>query len=335
MDAVLTFGELCSAELLAGRLRRIGVAARCLDPREVLLTEERSGGARPDLEETRRRAGLSLRPVLDAAQVAVLGGFLGSSPSGATTHLGRGGSDLSASVLAAAMDAERVEIWTDVSGMMSADPRIVPEARTLPRIAFSEATVLARFGARVLHPDTIAPAVRAGIPVVIRNSFRPTDPGTVIEADGPAIGGLRALACRAPVGLVRLRRSDPLAAASLAREALSRIEERGLRPGLMAISEATLVLLVDQADLQAAREALTAMGEVEVVPDLGVVCAVGAGNLASEVMSRLAGERILMSWGGAEGPEVTVVVAAGRTHDLMRVLHRDLIEAVSCEAAGG
>lgn len=197
-DEVAAAGELWSSRLIAAVLRDRGVRAVWLDARAIMKTDSRHEQATPDLPATREAAAKSVTPVLDRGDVVVLGGFIGSDATGATTTLGRGGSDWSASVFGACLDADEIQIWTDVDGVLTADPRMVPHARVVPHLSYGEAHDLASFGAKVLHPGTIAPAVERGIAVVVRNSQRRTASGTIVSAVRPekqthAIAGL---ACR-------------------------------------------------------------------------------------------------------------------------------------------
>jgi homoserine kinase len=185
-DRLLAAGEKLSVRLLVAVLSRQGVAARAFDADSFLETDGRRGEARPLHGVSEPLAAAALRPGLERGEVPVVTGFVGRGPDGETTTLGRGGSDLTATLLGAALAAARVVIWTDVDGVFTADPRVVPEARRLPRLHYREAEELALAGAKVLHPATIRPAAGGGIPVEIRNSFRPQTPGT--EVDGRAFG---------------------------------------------------------------------------------------------------------------------------------------------------
>ena len=188
-DAILAFGETLSARILVGALRDRGVTARWLDPRDVMITDGRHGAAAPDMVAVEKRCRERIFPVLEAGEVPVIGGFVGASVDGVTTTLGRGGSDTTASVLGSAMAAREIQIWTDVDGLMSADPKLVPTARTLEQVTFAEAAELAFYGARVLHPASIAPAVERQIPVRVLNSFRPEGQGTRILISVPLAEG--------------------------------------------------------------------------------------------------------------------------------------------------
>lgn len=198
-DEVAAAGELWSSRLLAAVLRDRGVPAVWLDARAVMKTNSRYENAVPDLDATREAVARLVRPPLDRGEVVVLAGFIGSDSGGVTTTLGRGGSDWSASLCGACLDAEEIQIWTDVDGVLTADPRLVPHARVVPHLSYGEAHDLASLGAKVLHPGTIAPAVDRGIPVVVRNSHRPAAPGTIVSAKRPEAHGhvIAGLVCRA------------------------------------------------------------------------------------------------------------------------------------------
>ncbi len=185
LDSILSYGERISAPIVAAVLNAKGVAAEALSAEGLLVTDDAFGHANPLLEITRDRIDKQLVPRIRYGTVPVVTGFVGSTVDGVTTTLGRGGSDYSAAVLAAALGAAECRIYTDVSGVMSADPRIVPDARPLPAISYAEAAELSYFGAKVIHPRTVLPAVEAGIPVRILNTFAPDDPGTTITASTP------------------------------------------------------------------------------------------------------------------------------------------------------
>jgi bifunctional aspartokinase / homoserine dehydrogenase 1 len=184
-DRIVATGEKAMSILLAATLRSRGTPAVHLWADRVIATDNRHGNARPDRVYTRELAAQEVRPHLDAGSTVVFTGFIGRAPDGSTTTLGRGGSDYSATLLGAALDADEVQIWTDVPGVLSADPRQVPEARVVPGISYDEAQELAHFGAKVLHPRTIRPAVSLGIPVRILSTFLPDEPGTLVTRDAP------------------------------------------------------------------------------------------------------------------------------------------------------
>lgn len=198
-DVLVAHGELWSSRLVDQALRQAGVPAVLVDARSIIVTDD-GEPCRPDVDAIGRRAGGRLAPLVARGLVPVTQGFVGATVAGQTTTLGRGGSDYTASLLGAALGARRVEIWTDVDGILTADPRIVPDARLLRTSSYQEAARLARAGAKVLHPDTVAPLVDAGIPCWVGNSFRPDGDGTMIEAESATTDVARvrsiAVACR-------------------------------------------------------------------------------------------------------------------------------------------
>jgi bifunctional aspartokinase / homoserine dehydrogenase 1 len=189
LDAISSLGERLSAPLVAGAVEQLGIRSEAIEATELIVTDSFHGGAEPQMGLTRKKSQEKLRPLFEKSIVPVVTGFIGATAEGQLTTLGRGGSDYSATILGGAMDAEEVIIWTDVDGVLTADPRLVPDARTIPVISYREAAELAYFGAKVLHPKTLNPVVQAAIPVWIRNSFAPEKAGTKITPEGRSIGG--------------------------------------------------------------------------------------------------------------------------------------------------
>src|SRR6202051_679737 len=181
-DHVAAFGEMLSSKIVAAAFAAHGLKGVHVDSRDILVTDSNYMEAVPQTEETNQRLQSKVKPLLDAGQVPVMGGFIGSNRAGITTTIGRGGSDFSAAIVGAGLNAERIEIWTDVDGILTTDPRICPDARRIKVISFDEAAELAYFGAKVLHPATVLPAVQKNIPVYILNSSNPDCEGTRISA---------------------------------------------------------------------------------------------------------------------------------------------------------
>jgi aspartate kinase len=203
LDAISGIGERLSAPLVAGAIVALGLRSEPVSATEIIVTDAHHGRAEPLMPQTRERAEARLRPMLNDGVVPVVTGFIASTVDGVPTTLGRGGSDYSATILGAALGADETIIWTDVDGVKTADPRLVPEARMLPEISYNEAAELAYFGAKVLHPNTLRPVTAAGVPVWIRNSFEPDKPGTKITAAGKsASNGVKALTAIRDVTLV-------------------------------------------------------------------------------------------------------------------------------------
>lgn len=193
-DSISSLGERLSILLVAAALAERGLASAAIEATELVITDACHGAASPCMELTREHCEARLRPLLQQGIVPVITGFIGATRNGIVTTLGRGGSDYSATILGAAIDADEVIIWTDVEGLQTADPRQVPDARTIPHISYHEAAELAYFGAKVLHPKTLRAVMQCGIPLWIRNTFAPERPGTKITPEGPpSVGGVKAL----------------------------------------------------------------------------------------------------------------------------------------------
>ncbi len=205
LDSISSLGERLSAPMVAAALEEIGTRSEAIDATEVIVTNSFHGGADPLMDRTRERCQARLLPLLQAGKVPVVTGFFGASEEGVLTTLGRGGTDYSATILGAALGADEIIIWTDVEGVLTADPRLVPDARPIPEISYREAAELAYFGAKVLHPKTLRAVVQAGIPVWIRNSFAPERTGTKITPQGRSNGGgVKALTAIPDVALISI-----------------------------------------------------------------------------------------------------------------------------------
>ena len=203
LDTVSSLGERLSAPLVSATVKELGLLSEPVEATELIVTDEFHGGAEPLMDHTRGKSHARILPLLERGIVPIVTGFLGASAVGQLTTLGRGGSDYSATILGAALDADEVIIWTDVDGVLSADPRLVREAQVIPEISYREAAELAYFGAKVLHPKTLRPVVEAAIPVWIRNSFAPEKPGTKITPEGHASrAGVKALTAIQEVALI-------------------------------------------------------------------------------------------------------------------------------------
>src|SRR5436190_1727966 len=184
-DAIVAYGEQLSSRLLAEVLKSRGVNARQVDSRRLIVTDDEYGAATPIIDETDELVRLELEPLIAGGEIPVMGGFIAANRAGETTTLGRGGSDYTAALVAAALNANELQIWTDVTGVMTCDPRICGDARTIPVLSYEEAAELAYFGAKVLHPKTIKPAVDNAIPVRVCNTFEPQAVGTMVLAHSP------------------------------------------------------------------------------------------------------------------------------------------------------
>jgi len=259
LDAISSLGERLSAPLVAAAVHELGVCSEAIEATELVVTDAFHGGAEPQMELTREKSQARLRPLLEKGIVPIVTGFIGATCEGQLTTLGRGGSDYSATILGAALDADEVIIWTDVDGVLTADPRLVPEARTIPVISYREAAELAYFGAKVLHPKTLNPVIQAAIPVWIRNSFTPEKPGTKITPEGHTIGGgVKALTAIRDVTLITVGGPGIVGLPDVVGRTFSTTAE--VRANVLLISQSSsqndICFIVSTADAQRTVEAL-------------------------------------------------------------------------------
>jgi aspartate kinase len=330
-DALLSAGEIVSSRIVAEAFEERGIAASWIDARDVLRTDAAHTAAVPDLEATTARCQEALAPLTAAGRVGVVGGYVGATPAGVTTTLGRGGSDYSAAIFGACLDASEIQIWTDVDGMLTADPRIVPEPRVVPRLSFAEASELAYFGAKVLHPSTILPAVGRNIPVRILNSRRPDNPGTLItaEADHPA-GSLTAIACKRDVSVVDITSTRMLMAHGFLRRLFEVFERFRTAVDVVTTSEVSVSVTVDDARrLDMVVENLRHFAEVAVEPQMAIICAVGENlrgdpSLFGRAVAALEGIPLRLVSQAASRRNITFVLRDADVSQAMTNLHERL-----------
>ncbi len=329
-DHFLAHGERISAAIVARALSARGLPAVAVDSREIMITDDHFGRARPDEEEVARRARHRLLPLCAGGRIPVAGGFIGATRQGETTTLGRGGSDWSAAILGSALEAGAVEIWTDVGGMMTADPRVVPAARVIETISFDEASELAYFGARVLHPLTLAPAVEKGIPVRIRNSRRPDLPGTEVRASAPPeSAGVRSIAYKKGIATVDIVTSRMLMAAGFL-PTLFEVFARCETPvDMVTTSEVSVSVTVDDSSrLEEIRRELQKMAQIEVASGRAIVCLVGqdlkfSPGIAARIFRAVERINILMISQGASRRNVSFVIEEKDVEEAVRLLHAE------------
>lgn len=333
LDAISGMGERLSFEIVAAALGESGIPAEAVDARLVLITDESFGRALPLMEETAARARERVRPLVDKGTVPVLPGFIGSTRQGIATTLGRGGSDWSASVLGAVLDADAIQIWTDVDGMLTVDPKLVPGARVIPEVSFAEAAELAYFGAKVLHPATIKPAVERGIPVVVLNSLNPAARGTRITAHaGAGTGEPRAIASKKGITVILISQPRMLMAYGFVARVFEVFDRHRTPVDLIATSEVSLSLTVDDPERLPAVEAdLAALGEVQVLPRMAIVSLVGRGflrraGLAARVFQALREINVVMISFGASDVNLSFVVNEADADTAVRLLHAAFFE---------
>lgn len=259
LDAIASLGERMSVHLLAAAVRAAGAGAVPVDATEIVRTDDTFQQAAPDMAETRRLALQVLAPILEGGMVPVVTGFVGATGDGVVTTLGRGGSDYSAAILGAALDAEEVWIYTDVDGVMTADPRIVDDVRTLEALSYREMSELAYFGAKVLHPKTVLPALERGIPIRIRNTFKPEHPGTLVVGKSiEGVGVFKGVTAIRHQSLVTIEGRGMLGVPGIAARAFGSVARTGTSVSMIsqASSEQSICFLVPQVSSAVVVEAL-------------------------------------------------------------------------------
>jgi aspartate kinase len=326
LDAIAAHGEQLSANLVSAYFRKAGIDAEYVDPRTVMVTDDRFMEAEPQPDAIAQRAREVILPAVQSGKVPVMGGFVGATASGVTTTLGRGGSDYTASLVGAALQAEAIEIWTDVDGMLTADPRIVDGAQLIEKIRFDEASELASFGAKVLHPNTIAPAVRLGIPVFVYNSRRPEGKGTRITFDAPH-RPVSAIAGKTDVTVVKVTAARMLLAHGFLRRVFEIFERHETSVDVVATSEISVSVTVDDpARLDGLLVDLRDLGDVSIERNRGIVAIVGAGicdagGAMGLALTALGDVKIHMMSLSASGINLTVILDAEAVNPAMQRLH--------------
>ncbi len=283
LDALVAAGELASSRIVATALVERGVPAAWVDARTILMTDAEHTCASPLMAETCARAGEVLGALAASGRVAILGGFIGATAQGVTTTLGRGGSDYSAAIVGACLGVAEIQIWTDVDGMLTADPRVVAQPKLVKQLSFAEASELAYFGAKVLHPSTILPAVAKNIPVRILNSRRPEVEGTLITAAArPPDGQLTAIACKRGVTVIDITSTRMLMAHGFLRRLFEVFERFKTAVDVVTTSEVSVSVTVDDTRrLDAIVDNLRNFADVSCEPEMAIICAVGE-NLRAE-----------------------------------------------------
>ncbi|HKD86505.1 MAG TPA: lysine-sensitive aspartokinase 3 [Terriglobales bacterium] len=339
-DNILCAGELLSSRMVSAAFVARGLAAELVDSRECIVTDASHTNAIPRFELTDERLRQLLQPLLDVDRVPVMAGFIAATSNGIATTLGRGGSDFSAAIVGAALNAKRIEIWTDVEGMMTTDPRLCPQARRIDVIRFDEAAEMAYFGAKVLHPATLIPAIRRNIPVYVMDSRRPESRGTCIRARAPrSRTTFRAIAAKSGMKVVSVRSARRLGVNGFLRAVFETFERYTCAADLVSTSEVSVsVALSGSAPLDAMIAELRKLGEVEVEDRKAIICLIGKDirgrvGVAASVFQTLAAADInvhMISQGASE-INIGFVIEESDVPEAVRQLHRRFFEQAKSE----
>jgi aspartate kinase len=327
LDAIAAAGEILSSRIVAAALTSHGLAATWVDARKVIVTGDDHTAAPPLMKETAVALSAAVDPILADRRIPVIGGFVGANREGVTTTLGRGGSDYSAAIVGACLGSSEIQIWTDVDGMLTADPRLVKHVQVVPHISFGEASELAYFGAKVLHPATILPAVGQNIPVRILNSRRPQDArGTLITRDRPASDRpLTAVASKKGVTVVDITSTRMLMAHGFLARIFQAFEQHRTAVDVVTTSEVSVSVTVDDARrLPEIAAALREVADVTREDKMAILCAVGDGlqrdpAFVGRLLESLGGIPIRMLSQAAARRNITLVI---READLESALER-------------
>jgi aspartate kinase len=334
VDALSSYGERLSSRLIAMVFTAFGIDAAHVDARCVVITDSRHKAAAPLYSQTYSRAKEKILPLISQNKVPVLGGFIGSTEDGVTTTLGRGGSDFTAAIIGAGIAATEIQIWTDVDGVMTCDPKLVPEARRVKTISFAEAAELAYFGAKVLHPSTLLPAIEKNIPILVLNSRRPEIGGTRIVSDALSCSNLiKAISCKRGVSIVNIRSTRMLMAHGFLYRIFEIFSRAETAVDMLATSEVSVSLTIDDpARLAEVCQALREFSEVSVEDNQAIVCIVGDNirhtpGVAARAFGALQGVNIRMISQGASMLNLGFVVAAGDAEKAVQLLHREFFRS--------
>ncbi|TCD48132.1 lysine-sensitive aspartokinase 3 [Chlorobium sp. N1] len=343
-DMFCSFGELLSTTVFAAAMQALGHRAEWVDVRKVMITDERFGFARPVISRCKANTDAVIRPLLEAGTTVVTQGYIGATEDGRTTTLGRGGSDLSAALFGAWLHSSQIQIWTDVDGVMTCDPRVVPDARSIRVMTFSEAAELAYLGAKVLHPDTIAPAVEKNIPVLVLNTWHPDAKGTLITNDperlsGMSYGGLvKSIAVKKGQSIINVRSNRMLGRPGFMNELFDVFARYRLSVEMISTSEVSVSVTVEDAPFS--EELLGELGEfgqVDIEHGVATVSVVGdnlrmSKGVAGRIFGALAGVNLRMISQGASEINVGFVVGEQDVPTAVNGLHREFFSGE--DAAG-
>jgi aspartate kinase len=329
LDALAAAGEILSSRMVAAALSAEGLLGTWIDARRAVVTNGEHTLAAPLLPETTDALAREVDPALASGRIPVMGGFVGATKDGLTTTLGRGGSDYSAAIVGACLGAGEIQIWTDVDGMLTADPRLVAQPQVVPHLSFAEASELAYFGAKVLHPSTIQPAVGKNIPVRILNSTRPQDPvGTLITRDRPPHDRpLTAVASKKGVTVVDITSTRMLDSHGFLKRIFEVFEDHKTSVDVVTTSEVSVSVTVDDArHLPGVVRTLEAVADVTSEANMAIVCAVGDGlqddpSFVGHLLEAIGGVPIRMLSQAAARRNITLVIHESDLENVLRRVH--------------
>jgi aspartate kinase len=327
-DNVVAYGERINSRVVAAAFATRGMKAVHVDARDVIVTDNSFGRAIPQTHEINRRLAAHLRPLVESGAVPVMGGFIGSTPDGITTTIGRGGSDFSAALVGAGMQADAIEIWTDVDGMKTTDPNLCPDAHRIKVISFEEAAELAYFGAKVLHPATVLPAIEKNIPVYVLNSRNPSNEGTKIVARAPQSNNpFKAIAAKKRITVIDVVAARMLMAHGFLRQIFEIFDRHKCAVDVVSTSEVSVSLTVDSNErIPEIAADMEKLAFVKYVGRKAIVCLVGENirerpGIAAQVFTAISDINVRMISQGASEINITFVIDEADVPEAVRRLH--------------
>ncbi len=338
IDAISAYGERLSSQIVTLGFRNFGLDAAHVDARCVVLTDNRHTHACPDYPATYARLAEAIPPLVSQGRAVVMGGFIGATAGGVTTTLGRGGSDFTGAIVGAGIGAEEIQIWTDVDGILTADPSILPQAHRLKIMSFAEAAELAYFGAKVLHPATVIPAIEKNIPVVVLNSRHPEFQGTRIVAEPvPSANPVKSIAYKENITVVSIISTRMLMAHGFLHRIFETFDKYETAVDMISTSEVSVSLTIDNTSrLAEIRRELEAIAEVQVLPGRAILCLVGDNirdrcGISGRVFGALADINVGMISQGASQLNLSLVVAMEDLEKAVRALHHEFFQELDPE----
>jgi aspartate kinase len=335
LDAIASVGEILSSQILSEAFRTHKLPVKWIDARSFMITDNQFASAVPLFDQINQKLKEVLTPLMSSGIIVITQGFIGATVNGTTTTLGRGGSDYSASIIGAALDAEEIQIWTDVDGVLTTDPRIAPAAQKLRIISFREAAELAYFGAKVLHPSTIFPAVKKDIPVVVLNSKRPENSGTRIISNPPKTNiPVKSIVCKRGITVVNVQSLRMLMAYGFLESIFSVFNKYQTSVDLVSTSEVAVSLTIDNTSkLDQIVAELSRFAEVSILDKKGIVCVIGdqmrwTAGIADQIFHALRDINAVMITQGASEINMSLVVDESQVDEAIRRLHKHFFEPI-------
>jgi len=329
---ILSFGEILSSKIIYSYFTTVTGETTYIDSRQLIKTDTNFLEAEVNQTATQNAINSILMPLLVSNKYIIMAGFISSDTNGLTTTLGRGGSDYTAAIIAEAVKADRLDIWTDVNGILSSDPRFINNTKSLPEVSYIEASELAYFGAKVLHPKTIYPAVSSNIPVYVKNTYQPDFAGTKITLKENKSNSIIAIAFRKNITIINIHSNRMLGAHGFLKKVFEVFADNHTSVDLVATSEVSISLTIDNTlHLSRIKDELSKFASIEIIPHTAIISAIGDGirdiaGISGDFFSVLDGINIMMISMGASEVNLSIVVSEAHCIEAVQLLHDKFIK---------